>query len=38
MPGMGDLLTEVQQDVPVVHVVFDNGMLDVVDIERRRRD
>jgi pyruvate dehydrogenase (quinone) len=35
MLGMGDLLTEVQRRVSVVHVVFNNAMLDFVNIEQQ---
>ena len=35
MLGMGDLLTEVQRRTPVIHVIFDNGMLDFVNIEQQ---
>jgi pyruvate dehydrogenase (quinone) len=35
MLAMGDLLTEVQRRTPVVHVIFDNGMLDFVNIEQQ---
>jgi pyruvate dehydrogenase (quinone) len=35
MLAMGDLLTEVQRKAPVVHVIFDNGMLDFVNIEQQ---
>ncbi len=35
MLGMGDLLTEVQRRAPVVHIIFDNGMLDFVNIEQQ---
>jgi pyruvate dehydrogenase (quinone) len=35
MLAMGDLLTEVQRKVPVVHVIFNNGMLDFVNIEQQ---
>ena len=34
MLGMGDLLTEVQRRTPVVHVIFNNGLLDFVNIEQ----
>ncbi len=33
--GMGDLLTEVQRKAPVIHVVFNNSMLDFVNIEQQ---
>ena len=35
MLGMGDLLTEVQRKTPVVHVIFNNAMLDFVNIEQQ---
>ena len=35
MLAMGDLLTEVQRRTPVIHVIFDNGMLDFVNIEQQ---
>ena len=35
MLALGDLLTEVQRKVPVVHVVFNNSMLDFVNIEQQ---
>jgi pyruvate dehydrogenase (quinone) len=35
MLGMGDLLTEVQRKAPVVHVIFNNEMLDFVNIEQQ---
>ena len=35
MLGMGDLLTEVQRRSPVVHVIFDNALLDFVNIEQQ---
>ena len=35
MLAMGDLLTEVQRRTPVVHVIFDNAMLDFVNIEQQ---
>ena len=35
MLAMGDLLTEVQRRAPVVHIIFDNGMLDFVNIEQQ---
>jgi pyruvate dehydrogenase (quinone) len=35
MLAMGDLLTEVEREAPTVHVVFDNAMLDIVDIEQQ---
>ncbi|MCU1489090.1 MAG: thiamine pyrophosphate protein domain protein TPP-binding [Acidimicrobiaceae bacterium] len=35
MLGMGDLLTEVQRKTPVIHVIFNNGMLDFVNIEQQ---
>ncbi|MEV0293784.1 thiamine pyrophosphate-dependent enzyme [Nocardia sp. NPDC050710] len=35
MLGLGDLLTEVQREVPVVHVVLNNSMLDFVNIEQQ---
>jgi pyruvate dehydrogenase (quinone) len=35
MLGMGDLLTEVQRKTPVVHIIFDNAMLDFVNIEQQ---
>jgi pyruvate dehydrogenase (quinone) len=35
MLAMGDLLTEVQRRTPVVHIIFDNGMLDFVNIEQQ---
>ncbi len=35
MLAMGDLLTEVQRRAAVVHVIFNNGMLDFVNIEQQ---
>ena len=35
MLALGDLLTEVQRKAPVVHVVFNNSMLDFVNIEQQ---
>jgi pyruvate dehydrogenase (quinone) len=35
MLAMGDLLTEVQRRTPVIHIIFDNGMLDFVNIEQQ---
>ena len=35
MLAMGDLLTEVERKTAVVHVIFDNGMLDFVNIEQQ---
>ena len=35
MLGMGDLLTEVQRRSPVVHVIFNNALLDFVNIEQQ---
>jgi pyruvate dehydrogenase (quinone) len=35
MLGMGDLLTQVQRKVRVVNVIFNNGMLDFVNIEQQ---
>ncbi len=35
MLGMGDLLTEVQSRAPVVHVIFDNAMMDFVNVEQQ---
>jgi pyruvate dehydrogenase (quinone) len=35
MLAMGDLLTEVQRRTPVVHVIFNNAMLDFVNIEQQ---
>jgi pyruvate dehydrogenase (quinone) len=35
MLGMGDLLTQVQRRVRVVNVIFNNGMLDFVNIEQQ---
>jgi pyruvate dehydrogenase (quinone) len=35
MLGMGDLLTEVQRRAPVVHIIFNNAMLDFVNIEQQ---
>ena len=35
MGGLGDLLTQVQRKARVVNVIFNNGMLDFVDIEQQ---
>ena len=35
MLGLGDVLTEVQRQAPVVHIVLNNGMLDFVNIEQQ---
>jgi pyruvate dehydrogenase (quinone) len=35
MLAMGDLLTEVQRKAPIVHVIFNNAMLDFVNIEQQ---
>jgi pyruvate dehydrogenase (quinone) len=35
MLAMGDLLTEFQRRSPVIHTIFDNGMLDFVNIEQQ---
>lgn len=35
MLGLGDLLTEVQRQTPVVHVILNNSMLDFVNIEQQ---
>ena len=35
MLGLGDLLTQVQRKVRVVNVIFNNGMLDFVNIEQQ---
>src|SRR5260370_9092348 len=35
MLGLGDLLTEVQRNAPVIHIVLNNGMLDFVNIEQQ---
>ena len=35
MLGMGDLLTQVQRQARVVNVIFNNGMLDFVNIEQQ---
>jgi len=35
MLALGDLLTQVQRQAPVVHVVLNNGMLDFVNIEQQ---
>jgi pyruvate dehydrogenase (quinone) len=35
MLALGDLLTQVQRRAPVVHVVFNNSMLDFVNIEQQ---
>jgi len=35
MLALGDLLTQVQRKTPVVHVVFNNSMLDFVNIEQQ---
>jgi pyruvate dehydrogenase (quinone) len=35
MLGLGDLLTQVQRQVRVVNVIFNNGMLDFVNIEQQ---
>jgi thiamine pyrophosphate-dependent acetolactate synthase large subunit-like protein len=35
MLGLGDLLTQVQRQARVVNVIFNNGMLDFVNIEQQ---
>ncbi len=35
MLALGDLLTQVQRQAPVVHIVLNNGMLDFVNIEQQ---
>ena len=35
MLAMGDLLTEVERKAPVIHIVFNNAMLDFVNIEQQ---
>ena len=35
MLGLGDLLTEVQRNAPVIHIVLNNGMLNFVNIEQQ---
>src|SRR5260370_20654541 len=35
MLGLRDLLTEVQRNAPVIHIVLNNGMLDFVNIEQQ---
>jgi pyruvate dehydrogenase (quinone) len=35
MLGLGDLLTQVQREARVVNVIFNNGMLDFVNLEQQ---
>jgi len=35
MLGLGDLLTQVDRKAPVVHIIFNNGLLDFVNIEQQ---